>query len=131
MQPRRRRATIEGKKDKALCALLTCNTQAEAAAAAGISERTLRAYLSDASFAAEYDLRRQETIQAATAQLQLSLSSAVAALRDIVLNDDSSDSAKIAAARTLLEHGLRYTELFDLFRRMQAVEDLLQQGDNI
>lgn len=87
-------------------------------------------YLQDDDFVREYDLRRQELIRAATAQLQQSLSVAVAALRDILQDDETSTTARIAAAKVLLEHGLKYSELYDLFRRLQAVEATLQQSDD-
>ena len=130
MRPRRRRPPIESKKDRALAALLTSSTQHEAAAKCGLSDRTLRMYLQDDDFVREYDLRRQELIRAATAQLQQSLSVAVAALRDILQDDETSTTARIAAAKVLLEHGLKYSELYDLFRRLQAVEATLQQSDD-
>lgn len=115
------------RKEKALAALLTYPTQEQAAQAAGIAPRTLRGYLQDEAFANEYERRRQDLVISATAQLQQSLSAAVAALRDVVQSDISSDSAKIAAARTLLDHGLRYSELADLLKRMEAVEARLKE----
>lgn len=114
-----------------MAALLTSSTQAEAADKAGLSERTIRSYLSDPGFAAEYAQRRQELLTAATAQLQQSLAAAVAALRDILQDDENSATARIAAAKVLLENGLKYSELCDLFRRMEAVENALKQGEDI
>lgn len=111
-----------------MAALLTSSTQAEAADKAGLSERTIRSYLSDPGFAAEYAQRRQELLTAATAQLQQSLAAAVAALRSVVEADGSSDSARISAGRVLLEYGLRYSELNDLYQRLSTVEAALRQG---
>lgn len=129
MRPQRRRTPInESKKSKAMAALLTSSTQQEAAKKAGLSERTIRVYLNDPDFAAEYSQRRQELLEAATAQLQQSLAAAVAALREIVEADESSDNARISAGRVLLEYGLKYSELCDLYQRLSNVEATLQGG---
>lgn len=111
-----------------MAALLACPTQEQAAQAAGISTRTIRDYLQDPVFCREYERRRQELVISATAQLQQSLAAAVAALRDIVGSEQSSDSARIAAARILLDHGLKYTELCDLIQRMEAVESIVREA---
>ncbi len=120
--------TVDTKKEKALAALLTSSTQQEAAAKCGLSDRTLRQYMQDDEFAHEYAQRRQELLTAATAQLQQSLAAAVAALRSVVEADGSSDSARISAGRVLLEYGLRYSELTDLYQRLSTVEAALRQG---
>ena len=111
-----------------MAALLTSSTQQETAKKAGLSERTIRVYLNDPDFAAEYSQRRQELLEAATAQLQQSLAAAVAALREIVEADESSDNARISAGRVLLEYGLKYSELCDLYQRLSNVEATLQGG---
>lgn len=119
---------MDSRKDKALAALLACPTQEQAAQAAGISPRTIRDYLQDPAFLREYEQQRAQLVVNATAQLQKSLSAAVAALRDIIESEKSSDSARIAAARILLDHGLKYSELCDLYQRLATVEATLRQG---
>lgn len=64
----------------------------------------------------------------ATAQLQQSLSAAVSALRSVVESEKSSDNAKIIAARVLLEHGLKYSELYDLLRRLEKIESVVREA---
>lgn len=114
------------KKHKALQALLTQPTKKAAAEAAGISPRTLRDYLADPEFQKEYKKAFGQLVTDATRQAQQSLSPAISALRNIVEDDDGThtknSSAKIAAARSLLEYGLRLTEFTDILAELQAVE---------
>lgn len=109
-------------KSRALRALLTQPTKAAAAAEAGISPRTLRDYLADPEFQAEYKHAFSRLVTDATRQAQLALSPAINALRDIVDDDGESSSARIAAARTLLEYGLRLTELTDILSELESIE---------
>lgn len=117
---------MTGKKQKALAALLSSNTQAEAAAKAGISTRALRYYLEDVEFCEEYDRLQKQAIADATRQLQKNLHAAIDALRAIIAGS-GNDAAKIAASRTILEYGIRFTELHDMCNRLEAVERELDE----
>ena len=109
-------------KQRALQALLTQPTKTKAAEAAGISPRTLRDYLADPEFQKEYKKAFGQLVTDATRQAQQSLSPAISALRDIVEDDNEHSSARIAAARSLLEYGLRWTEFSDILAELEAVE---------
>lgn len=109
-------------KVRALQALLTQPTKELAARAAGIAPRTLRSYLADPDFQAEYKKAFGQLVTDATRQAQQSLSPAISALRDIVEDDNENSSARISAARSLLEYGLRLTEFSDILAELQAVE---------
>ena len=110
------------KKHKALQALLTQPTKQAAAEAAGISPRTLRDYLADPEFQKEYKKAFGQLVQEATRQAQQALSPAISALRDIVEDETESSSARIAAARSLLEYGLRMTEFSDILAELEPLE---------
>ncbi|MBP5614065.1 MAG: hypothetical protein J6X35_07995 [Bacteroidales bacterium] len=101
---------------------MTQPTKAAAAAAAGIAPRTLRDYLADPDFQTEYKKAFGQLVQEATRQAQQALSPAIFTLRDIVEDEDASSSARIAAARSLLEYGLRLTEFADILAELEAVE---------
>lgn len=109
-------------KQKALQALLTQPTKAAAAKAAGIAPRTLRDYLADPEFQTEYKKAFGQLVSDATRQAQQALSPALSALRDIVEDDEENSSARIAAARSLLEYGLRLTEFSDILAELESVE---------
>lgn len=113
---------LSPKKARALQALLTQPTKTAAAEAAGISPRTMRDYLNDQDFQTEYKKAFGELVADATRQAQQSLSPAITALRDIVEDDNEASSARIAAARSLLEYGLRMTEITDILSELETVE---------
>lgn len=108
--------------EQVISALLTSDTQKEASAKAGISDRTLRKYLSNPAFNNEYQRRKRKVLDDATRQIQTCLKTAINALKEIVTNKDSSDGAKISASRALLEYGLRFTDITDIMSRLEALE---------
>lgn len=115
-------------QDKAMAALLTSDTQADAAEKSGLSVRTLRCYMSDPAFAEEYNRRRLEQVTDAARQIQNRLQAAVAILAEIMTSDKPITAARerIVAARSLLEFGLKYTELADIMTRIKALEERME-----
>lgn len=82
------------RKEKALSALLTSRTRAEAAKAAGVAESTLRSYLrDDPEFQARYKEAFGELVQDATRQAQQAIAPALDALREIVENPREQSQA--------------------------------------
>lgn len=47
------------------------------------------------------------------------------ALQDIVQDDSAADPARVAAARALLEYGLKFAEITDVNKRLDKLEELL------
>ncbi len=113
------------KQNRALTALLTHPTKEAAAQAAGIGLTTLKRYLADPEFQAEYQRAVTGVIEDAAAQARQSLSPALSCLREIVADADETATARIQAARSLLEYGLRLTEIVDILRVVDG------SGDNV
>lgn len=113
---------ITKNQERALAALLSCPTQEAAAAKAGISSRTLRNYLKDPEFAETYRKASSQLITTATLQIQRGLAPAIGTLREIAEDREASTSARIQAARGLLEYGIRLSELGDIYARIEALE---------
>ena len=109
-------------KERALAALLSSDTQTEAAAKCGLSDRTLRLYLADPTFNAEFKRRKRQIISDATRQLQASYQAAIRALCNIVENKKSTPGEKVSASRALLEYGLKFTEINDVLTRIEDIE---------
>ena len=107
------------KKEKALAALLSNPTRKAAAAAAGISDRTLRTYLQDPEFSAAYKHAAACIMDGATRQLQQNLTAAIDRLAQIVADDEENSMAQISAAKTLLDYGLRFTEFNDILKMLE------------
>lgn len=108
--------------DKFLSALLASPDVAEAARTAGIGLRTAYRYLGDQEFKERYAEARREAVNLAISKLQAAMSEAVGALRAILSGAEASPSARVAAARTLLDLGLKATETDDLSARVAALE---------
>lgn len=113
---------LSPKQNKAIQALLTQPTKTDAAQAAGISPRTLREYLANPEFQTEYKKACGELVTDATRQAQQSLNPALTALRSIVDDPNQNTNARIAAARSLLEYGLRLTEISDILNVIDSFE---------
>ena len=109
-------------KEKVLAALLTSATRREAAKKAGVSERTVYEYLRDEGFARRYDEARRELVKNATAQLQTGLSPAIGTLHDVVKDEKADPRVRIAAARAMLEYSLKYSELTDVYARLDRLD---------
>ena len=120
---------MTAKQAKALSALLNNPTQERAAAAAGVGISTLKRYLADPDFQAEYQKAMSKLIEGAATQAKQSLSPALSCLREIVNDGKKSDMARIQAARSLLEYGLRLTEVYDLSQRIDRLEELADGGN--
>ena len=118
---------IDRKQDHLLHALLTEPGVDEAAKKAGVSSRTAYRYLADEDFQARYAEARRQAVKQAIASLQGAMSEAVQALRGILEDGEASPNAKVAAARTLLDLGLRATETEDLAGRVGALEKEIQK----
>jgi len=96
---------LSRKQELAIAALLTCSAIADAAKQCSIGEVTLHRWLKDATFQAAYREARRQVMQAAEAPA----------------------SAKVSAAKTILETAVKAVELEDLEARIVALE-AAQQG---
>lgn len=110
------------KKQKALLALLTSSTREKAAAIAGITAKTLRSYLADPEFQAEYRRAFSGLVEDATRQAQQAIEPALSTLREIVEDGDENAQARISAARCILEYSVKLTETTDVLARLGELE---------
>lgn len=97
-------------------------TKEKAAAAAGITSKTLRSYLDDPEFQCEYRKAFDGLVRDATRKAQQTLDPAIAVLREIMENGDENGQVRVSAARSVLEYGLRLTEATDILSRLQELE---------
>ena len=121
--------TLTQKQQKALSALLTNPTKEAAAKAAGIESKTLRRYLTDPEFQAEYQKAVSGMIEDAATQARQSLNPALSCLREIVEDGGETATARISAARSLLEYGFRLTEIADIMKQLEELEQWRSETD--
>ncbi len=106
-----------------VAALWTCKTIAEAAKAAGISERTGLRWV---HLPAVQDALRQEqqgALAEVTRQSVKAMTGALGVLVDVTTAPDAPWAARVSAARAILESGLRFTETIDLEARVSKLEN--------
>ena len=109
-------------QERAISALLVHPTMAKAAAAAGVGEVTLWRWQRVPEFKEQYRLARREAVRQAVGQLQAACSAAVLALTDISQDVSCPASARVSAARTVLELAFKGVELEDLAVRVEELE---------
>jgi hypothetical protein len=110
------------KQERAIAALLVAPSVMAAAQQIGVNENTLLRWLKDAAFQTTYRDARRQVVQQAIAQVQQATSEAVATLRAIMSNGDAPASARVSAAKAVLETALKAVELEDIEQRLQALE---------
>lgn len=116
-------ARITPNKEKALAALLSHKTRRDAAAAAGITEKTLRTWFEDdEEFRRRYTQACSEIISDATRQAQQGAESALTVLREIMENKKENSRSRIQAARSTLDFALKLTETNDILERLTELE---------
>ena len=113
---------LSPKQEEAISALLEHPTQARAAQAVGISEKTLRRWLDRPAFAAAYRRARREAFGQALGLVQRCAPMAVNALAKIVTDPAAPVPSRVAAASALLRFGREALELDDLAVRVEALE---------
>ena len=118
---------LSRKQEALISALLTAPTLADAAHTAGIGEVTAWRWLKDATFQATYREARRQVVQQAIVQVQQATGEAVETLRQVMQAADAPASAKVSAAKTILETAVKAVELEDLEARIVALE-AAQQG---
>lgn len=112
-------------QNKALAALLACKSRTEAARACGLSTKTLQGYEKLPEFADALERGRREALADAAHRMAAGYSDTVDALQAIVRDDSAADPARVAAARALLEYGLKFAELTDINKRLDRLEGML------
>jgi hypothetical protein len=106
--------------------LLTAPSLAAAAQQAGLSEVTAWRWLKDATFQAAYREARRAVVQHAITQVQQATGEAVETLRSVMQDAEAPASARVSAAKAVLETAIKAVELEDLEARIVALE--MQQG---
>jgi len=120
---------LTAKQQKALGALLAHPSIQAAADALGMNECTIRRWLRERHFSKAYLAARRQAVSQATARLTTACVAAVEALEGIAKETTLPASARVSAARAILETALRGVEVEDLAARVDAIEQTLQQQE--
>ena len=115
-------AKITRKKEQAVAALIEQPTIRDAAQVADIGEATLFRWLQDPSFQSAYRDAKRRVVDQAISRLQRASSEAVETLRTIMNDRGKPASARVMAARTVLEYAVEAIEIEDLTERVEELE---------
>ena len=116
---------LTAKQEQALIALLDCGEIKQASATAGVNEGTLWRWLQAPEFQSRYRAARRQLVETAIAQLQSDCTVAARVLREVAEDREAPASARVAAARTILEQSIGAIELMDLQERVEMLEKML------
>ena len=103
-------------------ALLSYPTVEAAAQSVGVSARTATRWLKSPEFRDAYVESRQATIEAAAGLLRASASGCIETLAMIAIDKESPATARVSAAKSVLDTMLKITELSELEARLRTLE---------
>ena len=109
-------------KEKLLAALLTSRSKKDAAAAAGIAERTMRTYFEDPEFCQRYREAFAGVIEDATRQAQALLMPALSTLQTVMEDEEIPAQARTTAAKSIIDYSLKLTEQADILEQLRELE---------
>jgi hypothetical protein len=111
--------------DQFIAAMLKHRTVEAAATVAGIAASTAHRWLKDPEVIQRLAAARRDAMNRAMARLQEAASGAVDCLCQ-VQQEGESESARVSAARCILEQALRAVELGDIAERLSKLEAIAQ-----
>jgi phage terminase small subunit len=114
---------LTAKQERALLALLDCGETKKAAEIAGVAEVTLWRWLQLPNFQSHYRATRRQVVETAIAQLQADCGVGVRVLREVAEDTSAPASARVSAAKTIIEQSVSAVELMDLQERLEALEE--------
>lgn len=113
---------LSSRQRRFVAAMLTARTVADAADAAGVTERTGLRYLSEPAVKRALGRAMDQALGMVTRQVIDAMTSAVQTLEAIHQDDDNSPTARVSAARAILEAGPKLREAYDLADRVAMLE---------
>ena len=119
------------KQERALVALLDCGEIKRAARDAGVNESTLWRWLQEPGFQRRYRAARRQLVETAVAQLQSDCSVATRVLREVAEDTQAPASARVAAAKAIIEQSISAVQLVDLQAEVEEIKRLLTDAERL
>jgi hypothetical protein len=116
---------LPARQEKMIAALVSCASIKEAAALARVSESTIWRYMQDAAFMEQYRAARRRIVEHAVVRLQHDADRAAGVLMEVAEDTTAPASARVAAARTVLERAMHTIDQDELQARIDRIEEHL------
>jgi hypothetical protein len=117
-----RTESLTPKQQRTIQALLEHPTARAAASAAAISEGTLYRWLAEPAFSRAYRAARNHLLEGTLTALQAASSEAVQTLRQVMQDAEAMVTARVSAARAILEFSLKAKEQLETEERLSELE---------
>lgn len=121
---------MEQRQELAISALLHAESIRKAAEEAGIAEATLHRWMKETSFQEAYRAAKREVINHVISRLQRSAGKAVKILLEVAEDKESPASARVSAAKTILETSLKAVEIEDIENRITELERIVKERNS-
>lgn len=118
--------TLERRRETLLAALLTLPSVEAAAKHAGLGLTTAYRYLREPDFQEAFRQAKRSALDQAIAHLQVIATEAVAVLRAVMNDPETPASARVTAARAVLDTAVKAHEVEDLAQRVSELEQLIE-----
>jgi hypothetical protein len=112
-----------------MAALLSESCIQEAARVAGISETTGYRWLKDADFKTAFKTLQDSITSDAVARIKGSMNIAVATLKYVMRDSEALPSARVSAARVILENSFKSIEIMDVLERLELLENKISDEE--
>ncbi len=110
------------RQEKAITALLSCRTVAEAAKLAQVGERSIYRWLKQDTFQSHLRRARRQALSQALGRLQQVADRAVDTLDTILDDKKATTASRVSAVRAALRYACHGIEIDDFEERLAAVE---------
>ncbi len=110
------------KMEAAIAALLTRPSIEDAARVAGVGEKTIRRWLQEPEFRAEYRKARRESVGQTTARLQQATGAAGATVLKLMTDPNVPAAVRLRAAECVLDRATKSLEMEDMEDRIAELE---------
>lgn len=116
---------FERHTDKAIMALLQTPDIATAAKTVGVAESTLWKWLQQPEFSEKYREAKRRALNIAISKLQQATGIAVETLKKVASDESAPASARVSAAKAIIETAIKATEIEELTERVDELERLI------
>lgn len=116
--------------EQILCALLNNGSVRAAAKALECNDSVIRDRLKDKLFSKTYKERKLEVLIAAADKMKSNISLAVDTLSAVMSDTENPPTVRVSASDSLLRHCLRYVEVTDIIKRIEALEETMGEMED-